>query len=215
MIRKVPVVIVELTETLAGEFAGGVLADLGATVIKVEPPEGSPLRRRGPGLPGEASLYFQSENRGKYSVVAARSDLAAPGWLAPLLASADAIVEDLGPGRLEAAGPGRGRATGDDDLPDRGNVGRQLDGEAAQVEGAEIRLDEVGGGLGASAELPHLDLAMLRECAHGHEAGLEAAEQGDRGLDDRAHLEQGPVTGGQAELEQRGAQPLGGLVELA
>lgn len=97
-------VVVELAETLAGEFAGGVLADLGATVIKVEPPEGSLLRRRGPGLPGEASLYFQSENRGKYSVVAARADLAAAGWLAPLLASADAIVEDLGPGRLEAAG---------------------------------------------------------------------------------------------------------------
>ena len=36
------VVIVELAETLAGEFAGGLLADLGATVIKVEPPEGSP-----------------------------------------------------------------------------------------------------------------------------------------------------------------------------
>jgi formyl-CoA transferase len=98
------VVVVELAETLAGEFAGGVLADLGATVIKVEPPEGSPLRRRGPGLPGEASLYFQSENRGKYSVAAARTDLAGGGWLAPLVASADAIVEDLGPGRLEAAG---------------------------------------------------------------------------------------------------------------
>ena len=98
------VVVVELAETLAGEFAGGVLADLGAIVIKVEPPEGSPLRRRGPGLPGEASLYFQSENRGKYSVVAGCADLAPAGWLAPLLASADAIVEDLGPGRLEAAG---------------------------------------------------------------------------------------------------------------
>jgi crotonobetainyl-CoA:carnitine CoA-transferase CaiB-like acyl-CoA transferase len=98
------VVVVELAETLAGEFAGGVLADLGATVIKVEPPEGSPLRWRGPGLPEEASLYFQSENRGKYSVMAGRADLAAGGGLAPLLASADAIVEDLGPGRLEAAG---------------------------------------------------------------------------------------------------------------
>jgi formyl-CoA transferase len=98
------VIVVELAETLAGEFAGGVLADLGATVIKIEPPEGSPIRRRGPGLPGEASLYFQSENRGKYSVVAERADLAASGWLAPLLASADALVEDLGAGRLEAAG---------------------------------------------------------------------------------------------------------------
>ena len=97
-------VVVELARTLAGELAGGLLADLGAVVVKVEPAEGSPLRRLGPALPGEDSLYFQSENRGKLSVCA---DLAAPGatpWLAPLLARADAVVEDLGPGGLEALG---------------------------------------------------------------------------------------------------------------
>jgi len=111
------IVVVELARTLAGEFAGGLLADLGATVIKIEAPEGSPLRRTGPGLPGEDSLYFQTENRGKYSV---RADLGALGgagasevhqrgstvrdsWLRRLLASSDAIVEDLGPGALEAA----------------------------------------------------------------------------------------------------------------
>src|SRR4030095_1315935 len=38
------VVVVELAQTLAGEMAGGLLADLGATVIKVEPPGGSPVR---------------------------------------------------------------------------------------------------------------------------------------------------------------------------
>src|SRR6185369_6132526 len=62
----------------------------------------SPMRRRGPALPGEDSLYFQSENRGKLSVRADLADLL-KGWL-PLLASADALIEDLGPGRLEAAG---------------------------------------------------------------------------------------------------------------
>ena len=62
--------VIELTETLAGEFAGGLLTDLGATVIKIEPPAGSPLRRRGPAIAGEDALYFQSENRGKYSVCA-------------------------------------------------------------------------------------------------------------------------------------------------
>jgi formyl-CoA transferase len=98
------IVIVELAETLAGEFAGGLLADMGATVIKIERPDGSPLRKRGPGIAGEDSLYFQSENRGKYSVRADLPDLATEPWLARLLAEADAIVEDLGPGRLEAAG---------------------------------------------------------------------------------------------------------------
>src|SRR5207249_8351181 len=50
------VVVVELAQSLAGEFAGGLLADMGATVVKVEPRDGSPLRRRGPGIAGEDSL---------------------------------------------------------------------------------------------------------------------------------------------------------------
>src|SRR5499427_7161638 len=86
------------------ELAGGLLADLGATVIKIEPREGSPLRRRGPAIAGEDSLYFQSENRGKYSVVAELDALTREPWLAKLVESADALVEDLGPGRLESSG---------------------------------------------------------------------------------------------------------------
>jgi crotonobetainyl-CoA:carnitine CoA-transferase CaiB-like acyl-CoA transferase len=96
--------VLELAGTLAGELAGGLLADLGATVIKIEPVAGSPMRRRGPGLPGEDSLYFQTENRGKLSVQAEPADLATEPWLGTLLAAADALIEDLGPGRLEAAG---------------------------------------------------------------------------------------------------------------
>ena len=98
------IVVVELAQTLAGELAGGLLADLGASVIKVEPPGGSPLRKRGPAIAGEDSLYFQTENRGKASVLAELGDLTREPWLAKLIASADAIVEDHGPGRLEAAG---------------------------------------------------------------------------------------------------------------
>ncbi len=97
-------VVVELAQTLAGELAGGLLADLGATVVKIEPGAGSPTRGRGPALPGEDSLYFQSENRGKLSVRAERSQLQTEPWLATLLGAADALIEDLGPGRLEAAG---------------------------------------------------------------------------------------------------------------
>src|SRR5262245_41161038 len=98
------VVVIEVAQTLAGEFAGGLLADLGATVIKIEPPEGSPLRKRGPAIAGEDSLYFQSENRGKLSVVAELRELAAEPWLRRLLATADAFIEDRGPGRLESLG---------------------------------------------------------------------------------------------------------------
>ena len=97
-------VIVEVTRTFAGELAGGLLADLGATVVKLEPSGGSPLRTRGLGLEGESSLYFQSENRGKYSALAEPEQLATEPWLARLLSVADALVEDLGPGGLEAVG---------------------------------------------------------------------------------------------------------------
>lgn len=45
--------VVELAETLAGEVAGGLLADMGATVIKVEPSAGSPMRGRGQRIPDE------------------------------------------------------------------------------------------------------------------------------------------------------------------
>jgi len=93
-------VVVELARTPAGELAGGLLADQGATVIKVEPRDGSPMRRRGPGLAGEDSLAFQCENRGKLSARAELGD----AWLARLIDAADALVEDLGPGGLEAAG---------------------------------------------------------------------------------------------------------------
>src|SRR5206468_11963470 len=93
------VVVLELAQTLAGELAGGLLADLGATVIKIEPREGSPLRRRGPGIAGEDSLYFQSENRGKYSIVAELDEPTPEPWLSQLVASADALIEDRGPGR--------------------------------------------------------------------------------------------------------------------
>jgi crotonobetainyl-CoA:carnitine CoA-transferase CaiB-like acyl-CoA transferase len=66
------VVIVELGRTFAGELAGGLLADLGATVIKVEPRGGSPLRARGPGIAGEDSLSFQCEKRSAF-VASARA----------------------------------------------------------------------------------------------------------------------------------------------
>jgi crotonobetainyl-CoA:carnitine CoA-transferase CaiB-like acyl-CoA transferase len=98
------VVVIELAATLAGEFAGGLLADMGATVIKIEPPAGSPMRRLGPALEAEDGLYFQSENRGKYAICAELEALQDTSWLGRLVSAADAVVEDLGPGKLEQVG---------------------------------------------------------------------------------------------------------------
>ena len=160
--------------------------------------------------------------------VKARNDLGHAGGAARELEGEHVLGADLDAGqprpglgqahgldeRLEAAGAGPGRAARHDDLPDAGVVRGQPGGKAGEIERAEVRLDEVRRRLGASGELPHLDLAMLRQGAHGNQASLEAAEQCDRGVDDGAHLEQGAVAGRQAELEECGAEALGRLVEL-
>ena len=66
--------VLELARILAGPWAGQLLADLGATVVKVESPDGDDTRRWGPPFvehEGEAAAaYFHACNRGKRSVVA-------------------------------------------------------------------------------------------------------------------------------------------------
>jgi crotonobetainyl-CoA:carnitine CoA-transferase CaiB-like acyl-CoA transferase len=99
--------VVELAHPF-GAFAGRLLADAGADVIVVEPPDGAEQRRHGPFAGGsphpERSLAWWAENTSKRSVVA---DLATgPGrtMVADLVATADVFLECEGPGRL--AGPG-------------------------------------------------------------------------------------------------------------
>lgn len=59
----------DVTQNLAGPFCGQILADLGASVVKVEPPGGDLGRRWGPPFWGDDSTLFLSANRGKRSVV--------------------------------------------------------------------------------------------------------------------------------------------------
>ena len=60
--------VLEFTQVVAGPFCGVVLADLGARVVKVEPPIGDPYRNTGTVVPDEGKR-FQSLNRGKQSLV--------------------------------------------------------------------------------------------------------------------------------------------------
>ena len=95
--------IVELADTPAGEHTGKLMADAGAVVIKVEPPEGATSRRTGPfrgGVPHpDASLAFWTYNTSKQSVVVDRPDPAS-GDLAALLDGADVVITTDGPARL-------------------------------------------------------------------------------------------------------------------
>ncbi|MEM4691443.1 MAG: CaiB/BaiF CoA-transferase family protein, partial [Desulfurococcaceae archaeon] len=60
--------VIDFTHTLAGPFATMVLADLGAEIIKIEPPSGDETRQWAPFVNG-VSAYYLSINRGKKSVV--------------------------------------------------------------------------------------------------------------------------------------------------
>lgn len=93
--------VVDLTQYVAGPYCTQVLADLGATVIKVERPGvGDVYRRQGPVFVNGESVSFLTLNRGKHSV---ELDLAAEGdrtQLLRLIAQADVLVENMRPGSL-------------------------------------------------------------------------------------------------------------------
>jgi CoA:oxalate CoA-transferase len=96
--------VLDLTQHLSGPFATQILGDLGARVIKVEPPAGDPTRRIGPYFEDGDSDYYHSVNRNKESVVI---DLKAPGGrdlLLVLAEQADVIVENFRPGTLSRLG---------------------------------------------------------------------------------------------------------------
>ena len=100
--------VVEAAHDIGGEFAGLLLAQMGAEVTKLEPSEGSPTRRVGPFAEGRvdpnASLNFWFYNSNKKSAVA---DLAAPGGLQTLMAlldDTDIFVCTLQPAALAALG---------------------------------------------------------------------------------------------------------------
>ena len=95
--------VVDVTTFLAGPYATRVLADLGAEVIKVEPPGGDPTRGGWIG-DGEANPYWQALHRGRKSVVIDLKDDEGKAAFRRLVATADVLVENLRSGVLAGLG---------------------------------------------------------------------------------------------------------------
>src|SRR3954468_1300992 len=99
--------VLDLTRALAGPHAAMTLGDLGARVIKIEPPAGDDTRSWGPPFMDDAertSTYFLSANRNKESVVL---DLKAPDdarLLERMVERADVLLENYRPGVLDRLG---------------------------------------------------------------------------------------------------------------
>lgn len=98
--------VVELTQMVAGSFAGMHLADLGADVVKIERPEfGEIARNIDPEVGGE-SFYYMSVNRGKRSVALDLATETGREAFLTLAASADVVLENFTPGTLDSLGVG-------------------------------------------------------------------------------------------------------------
>src|SRR5208282_4161516 len=97
-------------QALAGPFCTMLLADLGADVIKIEPPQGDMSRPLGPPPPDREGCdyggYFASINRNKRSVVLDIKTAAGRDAIFALVKTADAIVENSKAGVMDRAGIG-------------------------------------------------------------------------------------------------------------
>jgi len=102
--------VLDLTRVLAGPYAALMMAELGARVIKIEPPEGDDARRYGPFIAAEngtaKSGYFMSINRGKESIALDLKKNEDRHIFDALLARADVLIENYRGGTMEKLGYG-------------------------------------------------------------------------------------------------------------
>jgi crotonobetainyl-CoA:carnitine CoA-transferase CaiB-like acyl-CoA transferase len=97
--------ILDFTHMLSGPFGASMLGDLGAEVIKVEPPNGDPVRLAPP-LKGGESAYFFSVNRNKKAICLDLKKPEAVDIIYRLVEKSDALIENFRPGVMERLGLG-------------------------------------------------------------------------------------------------------------
>ncbi len=97
--------ILDMTRVLAGPYASMVLSDLGARIIKIEPPKGDDARKFGP-IINNTSSYFASLNRGKESIVLNLKVEEDRSIFNQLLEQADILIENYRPGTMKKLGYG-------------------------------------------------------------------------------------------------------------
>jgi len=100
------ITVIDLSRILAGPYCTFLMAEMGARVIKVEPPKGGDdARAYGPFVNGK-STYFASINRGKESIALDLKNDEHRGIFEKLLEKADVVVENFRPGTMEKLGYG-------------------------------------------------------------------------------------------------------------
>ncbi|MGF1597262.1 MAG: CaiB/BaiF CoA transferase family protein [Acidimicrobiales bacterium] len=173
------VVVIELATGISGPYCGKLLADHGADVIKVEPPDGDPIRREGtrpgPRPAPETSTLFLHLNTNKRSVVADVTTEEGRAAVRRLIAGAHVVIDSSRPGELDPWGfdPATLRA----DRPDlvvTSVTPFGLDGPAAGAAASEITLYALGGPMLATGD-PDREPQKLAGDIVQYQAGSVAA----------------------------------------
>jgi len=98
------IIVLDLTRALAGPYATALLADLGATIIKVESKKGGDSTRAWPPFEGPHSLYFDSVNRNKSSIAIDFYSPEGAALLRRMALDADVVIENFKPGTMAEMG---------------------------------------------------------------------------------------------------------------
>jgi crotonobetainyl-CoA:carnitine CoA-transferase CaiB-like acyl-CoA transferase len=98
--------VIDLSRVLGGPYCTQILADYGADVIKVEPPQGDETRGWGPPFNDGLSAYFSGANRNKRSIAIDAGSKEGRAIILRLLEEADILVHNFKPGALDKWGLG-------------------------------------------------------------------------------------------------------------
>src|SRR5262245_61786591 len=148
--------VVDLSQYIPGPYASLMLADLGADVLKVEPPAGDPMRRYGPIGPSGISAFYTVLNGGKSILcLDLKSDTGRQAALS-LLRAADILIESYRPGVMDRLGLGYKTLRHENPALVHcaiSNFGQE--GPYATKGGHDLNCMALGGGLIASGTLEH------------------------------------------------------------
>lgn len=166
--------------TARGELAGRVLADLGAEVIKIEPPEGAEARRLPPFVDGhdrdlESSLFWAAVARGKQSVTLDFATSEGAEQLRRLARDADVLIESFTPGTLDELGLGYDELSSlNPQLVVTSITPYGQDGPLARAPAADLTIEAAGGllGLQGDGDRPPIPMSLPQASFH---AGAQAA----------------------------------------
>jgi crotonobetainyl-CoA:carnitine CoA-transferase CaiB-like acyl-CoA transferase len=170
--------VVELAAWVAGPSAGGILADWGADVIKIEPPQGDPLRavQVANADPESGNPFFDPDNRGKRSVVLNLRDPEQRAAALALVDRADVFVSNMRPAALERLGFGHEQLTADRPrLVYALITGYGLSGPDAGAGAFDLGACWARGGIADLLSVPDQDLPLQRSGMGDHFAGMTAA----------------------------------------